>query len=417
MTASVAYLMIAAHPALAATTNFTNKSNWRAAAGGGTGQIVDNLNSGSKVGGTVTRNGYTISGNGLAAFPNTNATTAIDGGGHIRALLDANSGERIVFNFDRPVTAVGFQINPFSSHTGAALLLGPNNGDGWQPYALPANDNTGFRGIVADTPFTEVIIQVGTQDAWHGIDNLEIFFPPAPQIELETGAGDSLINGVSSIDLGGTLVGSHPNSVDLVIRNLGGEALTDLDLSLSGSHASDFSIGSPSSSSVPTSGSTDVSLNFQASNLGLRSATLSIASNDPENSPFVLQLEGTGLGFETDSDSDGLNDGAERSMAALGFDWTSPQPDLVDTYFNSANYADLYTGEQIHGMQLGRPTLEVDSSGRVKVNFYLNHSDDLSEFQPIDLSDATVEIAPGTGRIELDFPASGDTAFYQVEAE
>lgn len=59
-----------AHSTNGAIVTYSDRSAWTAGAGGGTGTLVDNLDSGG-----FTRTGYTISGTGLGAHPNFNADT------------------------------------------------------------------------------------------------------------------------------------------------------------------------------------------------------------------------------------------------------------------------------------------------------------------------------------------------------
>jgi hypothetical protein len=66
-------------------------------------------------------------------------------------------------------------------------------------------------------------------------------------------------------------------------------------VAVAGAHASDFTVTQPTMTSVAAGGSTSFSVMFAPSAAGLRSATLSISSNDADQTPFTFALQGTGL--------------------------------------------------------------------------------------------------------------------------
>lgn len=162
----------------AAVVLYTDRGDWRTAVGGGVGDIVDTLDSGSMASGVIDRTSYTITGESLAFFPNGNTQTTIDGSGYVRFLLGAaNSG---TFTFDAPVFALGFDLNPQNFNLGATVLVSLD-GSAATSYTLPASDVNGFRGFVSDTAFTSFTITTAATEAWHGVDNLEAFSSPAPE--------------------------------------------------------------------------------------------------------------------------------------------------------------------------------------------------------------------------------------------
>ena len=52
-------------------------------------------------------------------------------------------------------------------------------------------------------------------------------------------------------------------------------------------------------------------------------------------SPFNINLVGTALSTNSDTDGDGLNDALEFQLAAAGFDWNVSQPALVSSFLGS----------------------------------------------------------------------------------
>lgn len=78
------------------------------------------------------------------------------------------------------------------------------------------------------------------------------------------------------------------------ITNRGLSPLTGLAMTQDGLHASDFTITPPTSGTLEPEASTTFKVAFTPKALGLRIATLHIASNDPDETPFDLALQGTG---------------------------------------------------------------------------------------------------------------------------
>jgi hypothetical protein len=85
---------------------------------------------------------------------------------------------------------------------------------------------------------------------------------------------------------------------------------------------------------------------------GPREARLTVASDDEDESPFVVNLAGFGISREYDTDGDGLNDEAEFLWSGLGFDWEVSQPAQVGLLNSHANVAGLYTSSQFDANRL-----------------------------------------------------------------
>lgn len=153
-----------------AIVTYSDRSAWTTGAGGGTGTLVDNLDSGG-----FTRTGYTISGTGLGAHPNFNAQTSINGSGYLRAFLeDSGTPTTVIFTFSSPITAMGYDLNPQGFNLGATVNFAID-GTPAGTYNLPGTDVNGFQGFVSTTPFTSLTLSTTGGSAWHGIDNLEAF--------------------------------------------------------------------------------------------------------------------------------------------------------------------------------------------------------------------------------------------------
>ena len=81
------------------------------------------------------------------------------------------------------------------------------------------------------------------------------------------------------------------------IRNTGGQSLNLTGtprVSLSGMNADDFSVTQQPSTPVAPGGSTTFQVTFDPLDSGARSASLSIASDDPDETPYTFAIQGTG---------------------------------------------------------------------------------------------------------------------------
>ena len=161
-------------------TLYTDRSTWETAAGGGTGDLLDNFTTGTLSGTNIFRAGYSISGPVLVAFPNANVQTTIDGSGYFRAILQSSTTNFFTFSFTNAILALGYDLNPQFSNLGASVDF-MTNGIFAGTYNLPATDVNGFFGLVSTDPFTTFEITPNNDTAWHGIDNLEAYHATIPE--------------------------------------------------------------------------------------------------------------------------------------------------------------------------------------------------------------------------------------------
>lgn len=161
------------------------------------------------------------------------------------------------------------------------------------------------------------------------------------------------------------------------VSNTGTASLDGLALTIDGTHAGDFSIVQAPSASLPPGGKTSFSLRFTPSAAGERQATLRIASNDVDENPFDLVLQGrgyvpAGLDFQIlDLKSTGVavRDLSTSNSGTLGMA-ASSQRLFMNTDFQTAVYSleDLSTTHDV-----GRVTESICSdlgTGRVYVMAY-----------------------------------------------
>lgn len=115
-----------------------------------------------------------------------------------------------------------------------------------------------------------------------------------PEISIEQPVGSELVDGTSLVDFGNSLIGTSV-SVQLTIRNTGTAELNGLAVNKSGPHSADFEVSALDVAKLKPGDSTIVSLVFTPSGLGVRNASLQIASNDEDENPFDIDLVGTGV--------------------------------------------------------------------------------------------------------------------------
>jgi len=242
-------------------------------------------------------------------------------------------------------------------------------------------------------------------------------FPPFADIRVEQPSGTPVLDGESR-DIGVSVDG-EATSLDFVILNLGGVALSGISISKSGADAADFTVTSAPSGTIATSASTMFTVEFATTSTGLKTAQIQIANSsvDPALASYEIDLVGLGLSSANDSDGDGLNDGAEARLSALGFDWEVTQTDLVDLYYDEAELAGLFTASQVQAMNLGTPVIERDPvSGAFTLTLGLQKSTSLSGFAPFAFADTGISVN-GSGELEFEFLSPDDAAFFRVEAD
>jgi hypothetical protein len=233
-------------------------------------------------------------------------------------------------------------------------VSGPNVAD-FQITPLPANSPvangvTNFSVLFAPTGgglrTAQISIVSNDSDNSPFIINLSGtgLLPPALTVEQPSGTG--LTNNAPTSSFGAVLVGASSPERSYTLRNTGGAALDISAFELSGSNVADFQITPLPIASLAGSGVTEFTVSFAPTGGGLRTSQISIASNDTNNSPFIINLSGFALGEDADTDGDGLNDAAEFTMSALGFNWEHAQPDLVGALYSNANRAKLYSETQ-----------------------------------------------------------------------
>jgi hypothetical protein len=178
---------------------------------------------------------------------------------------------------------------------------------------------------------------------------MNVALPPGPVMSVEPPPGTPSAGGVASVDFGDVLAGSTSPARFYTVRNTGSRPLVlDLPPGRTGEGAGSFLVTPPPTGSTVAPGSSATfSVVFAPPSGGTRQARVVMTGNDTNAGPFSLDVAGFGIGEDRDSDADGLNDAAEFTMAALGFDFRTAQTNLVGALWQNAARAGLFTSNHV----------------------------------------------------------------------
>ncbi len=118
-----------------------------------------------------------------------------------------------------------------------------------------------------------------------------------PDIAVERPIGNALVSGAASADLGAVMLDGAPLTATFTVRNTGTGPLTGVAASITGGHTADFSVTAPPGApfTLNPGQSITFTIHFAPTVAGPRAALLHVASNDPDENPFIINLTGTGL--------------------------------------------------------------------------------------------------------------------------
>ena len=233
------------------------------------------------------------------------------------------------------------------------------------------------------------------------------------------------ISGAGEVVFAATQVGAS-DTVIYTVSNIGVCDLRFDDVVISGIHSGDFSVA-PFSLTPPLApgASRDMTLVFAPTDSGVRTASLTISNNDPDNNPFIVSLIGGGarralisispasLNFgDVCLDSTGTsvltvrNDGtADLSITSLTFS--------ESTFSSATGQVQIDPGESAVITVLFNPDTESVFSGTLTI---ASNADDSSSYE---ISLSGVGVAPeisGAGEVTFSTTRVGaaDTVFYEL---
>ncbi|MBP7830399.1 MAG: choice-of-anchor D domain-containing protein, partial [Kiritimatiellae bacterium] len=154
------------------------------------------------------------------------------------------------------------------------------------------------------------------------------FVPPGdPEIAvsgngLNIADGDTTPSVTDHTDFGSVDVsGGAPVTRTFTVTNSGLSELTLGSVVTSGTHKTDFVVTSQPAPSLAAGGSTTFQVRFAPGGGGLRSATLSLSSNDGDENPFDFAVQGRGAVPEIAVSGNGVSI-ADGDTTPSGSDWT-----------------------------------------------------------------------------------------------
>lgn len=116
---------------------------------------------------------------------------------------------------------------------------------------------------------------------------------PSPEIEVAGPANEDLTDGVTAVDFG-TLAVKATVTKQFTIKNVGNLELGNINASIVGTNAADFTLTTFPSATLPVlTGVTTVTVRYSPQTAGAKSATLRITNNDADENPFEVPLTGT----------------------------------------------------------------------------------------------------------------------------
>ncbi len=185
--------------------------------------------------------------------------------------------------------------------------------------------------------------------------------------------GDSTPDIADHSDFGSTCAVSGSVARVFTISNSGPDNLNltgSPRVAITGAHAADFTVTALPASPVVDGASTTFTITFDPSDPGLRTATVSIACNDPDEHPFIFAIQGTGLThaevFEQKMLAAGLAGG---DTAPLATPFGDGVPNLLKYAFNlNLNGPDVRILPA--GGTAGLPRITLEGSGVARVLRY-----------------------------------------------
>lgn len=150
--------------------------------------------------------------------------------------------------------------------------------------------NPGTVGTVRVT----LVVSDGTEEMETGFP-VVIYIPGAvPDIQVEDATGKIFKSEKTSLRFGHTKVSNGKVVRTLRIKNVGKAALKKINVSVAGTNKGSFSIVKLPPASLQPKKSAVFDIAFRPKSKGSLNASLRIASNDPDENPFIIPLRGTG---------------------------------------------------------------------------------------------------------------------------
>lgn len=123
-----------------------------------------------------------------------------------------------------------------------------------------------------------------------------------PEIDIQQPAGSSLIDNSGRSNFGSVEVRKSSSTFTYVIANRGTGELKNIAVAKSGTHAADFIVTPPSTSTLAPGATTTFTVVFKPLAAGNRAALLKVSSNDADENPFDIILGGVATASKPEID-------------------------------------------------------------------------------------------------------------------
>ena len=141
-----------------------------------------------------------------------------------------------------------------------------------------------YRAKAVNTEGVSYGEEVAFTTAAPGIPDIAVLLEPA---------GTELLDGGPGVGFGAVGVRDFAYQT-LTVKNTGTDDLSGLTINVDGVNAAEFLPSAASLAPLPQMGTAALAIQFKPTVAGVRSAVLHIASNDPDENPFDIELAGTG---------------------------------------------------------------------------------------------------------------------------
>ena len=221
-----------------------------------------------------------------------------------------NTGDYLLINFNSNAGNLTYYLTGNSFASGTFTVEESNLGTVWTTLHSHTSPPSATYAMFTDVPLatTRFIRFIYTNKVTGniGVDDVNITIGAAtPEQEINVKQGATTIVSGGSYFTSSSLASMTPST--FTIENLGTlNTLNIASATISGTNAADFSVASFPSSVLATS-TGNLILNFTPAASGTRTAILTIASNDADESSYIVNLNGVGGNLATEPSSQASN--------------------------------------------------------------------------------------------------------------
>ena len=221
-----------------------------------------------------------------------------------------NTGDYLLINFNSNAGNLTYYLTGNSFAGGTFTVEESNLGTVWTTLHSHTSPPSATYAMFTDVPLASTrfirFIYTNKVSGNIGVDDVNITIGAAtPEQEINVKQGATTIVSGGSYFTSSSVTSMTPST--FTIENLGTlNTLNIASATISGTNAADFSVASFPSSVLATS-TGNLILNFTPAASGTRTAILTIASNDADESSYIVNLNGVGGNLATEPSSQASN--------------------------------------------------------------------------------------------------------------